>query len=376
MTPIYLDYNATTPIDREVADAMAPYLYEHFGNPSSNHVFGRKTREAVDLAREQVAGLINCDPSEITFTSGGTESNNTAIKGAAFANRDKGTHIITSAIEHPAVTEVCGYLKQNGFKLTILPVDTQGVISLESLEAAINPETTLISIMHANNETGVIQPVREIAALARERGILFHTDAAQSIGKIDVDVKMLGVDLLSAAGHKLYAPKGIGALFVKQGTELEKFIHGANHERNMRAGTENVLEIVGLGKACEIAGKQLSKNSAHMKAMRDLLFEKLQAAVPHLKLNGHPVLRLPNTLSVGFPGIKADMLLCSLENVAASAGAACHIYGAEVSEVLKAMNVPMEYAIGTVRFSVGKHTTAEEIERAADEIIRAASNLG
>jgi len=375
MTSIYLDYNATTPIDKEVADAMAPYLYEHFGNPSSSHAYGRKAREAVENARVQVAGLLNCGPTELVFTSGGTESNNMAIKGAAFAAREKGNHIITSSIEHPAVLQVCGYLEQNGLSVSFLPVDELGVVSIETLDEAVTSETILITVMHANNETGVIQPIGEISAFARGRGILVHTDAAQSLGKIDVDVQKLGVDLLSVAGHKLYAPKGVGALYVKEGIILEKLIHGANHERNMRAGTENVLEIVGLGKACEIAKRDLEKNNNHMRAMRDLLFEKLKAGIPGLKLNGHPDNRLPNTLSVGFPGVKADILLSKLENVAASAGAACHSEGVHVSGVLKAMKVPLEYAMGTVRFSVGKYTAVAEIERAAEEIIREVSKL-
>ncbi|HHH53100.1 MAG TPA: cysteine desulfurase, partial [Bacteroidetes bacterium] len=247
MNPIYLDFNATTPIAKEVADAMRPFLDEYFGNPSSVHTYGIKTKLAVENARSQIAKLINCEPSEIIFTSGGTESNNFAIRGIVFANKDKGNHIITSSVEHPAVFEVCKYLEKFGFEITYLPVDQYGMVSPDDLKKAIRKETILVSIMHANNEVGTIQPIKELAQIAKDSNIFFHSDAAQSLGKIPVDVKDMDVDLLSIAGHKLYAPKGIGALYVKNGVKLEKLIYGADHEQNMRAGTENVLEIVGLG---------------------------------------------------------------------------------------------------------------------------------
>ena len=376
MKQIYLDYNATSPIDKEVADAMKPYLYEIFGNPSSMHKYGIVANEAVNLAREQVAALINCKPNEIIFTSGGTESNNYAIKGAALANRERGNHIITSSIEHPAVTEVCKYLEKYGFRVTYLPVDGFGMIKPEHVKKAITPQTILISIMHANNETGSIQPIEEISRIAKESNILFHTDAAQSIGKIKVDVKELGVDLLSVAGHKLYAPKGIGALYIKEGTQLEKLIHGADHEMNMRAGTENVLEIVGLGKACEIAGRDLGMNMAHYKKMANLLFEKLKYGLPDIRMNGHPDRRLPNTISIGFANIEANRLLTEIKGVAASAGAACHTDSESSSSVLKAMKVPNKYAMGTVRFSTGRSSTVEDMEKATREIIAAVKNIG
>ncbi len=369
MDPVYLDYNATTPIAPEVAEAMKPFLEAYFGNPSSTHAYGVKTKIAVENARRQVAGLIQCDPSEVVFTSGGTESNNYAIKGIALANRQKGNHIITSAVEHPAVVEVCKYLEKNGFEVTYVPVDEYGVIDLNALKAALRPTTVLISVMHANNEVGSIQPIAEISALAKSRGIFLHTDAAQSLGKIPVNVETLGVDLVSIAGHKLYAPKGIGALYIRNGVHLEKLIHGADHEQNLRAGTENVLVIVGLGKACEIAGTYLKENAEHYRETRDLLYQLLKEALPGIKLNGHPENRLPNTLSISFPKVEANTLVSRLEHVAASAGAACHSESIDISAVLEAMHVPLDYAMGTLRFSTGRGTTVEEIKAAAEVII-------
>ncbi|PID93346.1 MAG: selenide, water dikinase SelD [Bacteroidetes bacterium] len=375
VTPIYLDYNATTPIDPEVAEAMRPFLQSYFGNPSSSHAYGITTRKAIEKAREQVAKLINASPSEIIFTSGGTESNNYALKGVALANRHKGNHLITSSIEHPAIFEVCKYLERNGFRVTYLPVDTHGIISIKELKRAIEKETILITIMHANNETGSIQPIEEIGKIAKERGILFHTDAAQSLGKIEADVESLKVDLLSIAGHKLYAPKGIGALYIRNGVTLEKLIHGANHEQNLRAGTENVLEIVGLGKAAEIAHRDLAQNAAHYMQQRDALHQAIMAAIPEVKLNGHPTLRLPNTLSLSFPGVEANTLISRLETVAASAGAACHTESIDVSAVLEAMKIPIRYAMGTIRFSTGRSNTPEEIRQAAKTIVETAQTL-
>jgi len=366
--PIYLDYNATTPIDRRVAEAMVPYLYEHFGNPSSAHPYGVDAKRAVERARAQVATLLGCQPAEIIFTSGGSESNNSAIKGVAAAYRERGNHVITSAVEHPAVLEPCRWLESQGYRVTVLPVDEYGTVDPADVERAITPDTVLVTIMHANNEVGTIQPIAEIAAIAHRHGALMHTDAAQSVGKIRVRVDELGVDLLSVAGHKLYAPKGVGALYVRSGARLAKFVHGADHEANRRAGTENVLEIVGLGQATEIAGRDLSRNTAHTRAMRDRLWAGLTRELDTpglLRLNGHPDERLPNTLSVSFRSIEANTLLAEIsEQVAASAGAACHADQVDVSTVLQAMRVPLEYAMGTVRFSVGKMTTAEEIDRA------------
>jgi len=373
--PIYLDYNATTPVDHEVAAAMQPFLSDHFGNPSSLHQYGLTTREAVESARQKVASLLNCHPDEIVFTSGGTESNNYAIKGIAYKLRSKGNHIITSAVEHPAVLEVCSYLEKEGFRITYNPVNDAGIIDLEQLEKSITKETILITIMHANNETGTIQPVSLISKMARSRNIFFHTDAAQSVGKINVDVQQLGVDLLSIAGHKFYGPKGIGALFIRSGIILEKLIHGADHEKNRRAGTENVLEIVGLGKACEIAKRDLEKRYKHIKANRDRLYEIIKENLPEVVRNGDPEHCLPNTLNLGFPGIEAELLLSSIPGIAASAGAACHAGQHTVSHVLEAMQIPIEIIMGTIRFSTGKYTTAKEIETAAKMIIETASPL-
>jgi cysteine desulfurase len=375
MQPIYLDYNATTPIDPEVAAVMRPYLDEHFGNPSSNHWYGRRTKEAVEQARQQVAQLLQCAPDEVVFTSGGSEANNYAIKGVALGNRHKGNHLITSTIEHPAVIEVCKYLETQGFEVTYVPVDAAGRVAVDAVASAMRPHTLLISIMHANNEVGTIQPIAEIAALARQHGVLMHTDAAQSVGKIPTTVDALGVDLLSIAGHKLYAPKGIGVLYCRRGVHLEKLMHGASHERGQRAGTENVLEIVGLGQACAIAHRDLTRNMAHMQTLRDRLETGLQQRLTDLRCNGHPVYRLPNTLSMSFAGVAANSLLAAMEDIAASSGAACHADSVEVSSVLTAMQVPLEYAMGTVRFSVGKMTTMADIDHAIDSVARAVHNL-
>ena len=375
MKPIYLDYNATTPISKEAVEAMMPYLSEHFGNPSSSHHYGRITKSAVETARTQAAGLLNCTPDEIVFTSGGTESNNFAIMGAARRQKHRGRHIITSSVEHPAVAEVCKYLEKEGFETSYIAVDNYGVIDLDALQSSIRRDTILITVMHANNEVGTIQPISEIAQLAQEHDIIFHTDAAQSAGKISVDVKELGADLLSVAGHKLYAPKGIGALYIRNGIELEKIMHGAQHESNRRPGTENILEIAGFGAACEIAGKGLPEIQRHVKKMRDLLQGNISAGLPGIKLNGHPEDRLPNTLSLGFEGIEANVLLEEVPEIAASPGAACHSEGVNISSVLQAMNVPLEFAKGTVRFSTGKSTTKEEIEAASELISRAVKRI-
>ncbi|MCF8226380.1 MAG: selenide, water dikinase SelD [Bacteroidales bacterium] len=375
MSPIYLDHNATTPIAPEVAEVMRPFLDEYFGNPSSTHAYGVTTKLAVEKARGQVAELIGCDSSEIIFTSGGTESNNYAIKGAAYAGKNKGNHIITTTIEHPAVFEVCRYLEKNGFEVSYIGVDKYGMVDPDDIRRAIRPETILVTVMHANNEVGTIQPISRIAEITRKHRIVFHTDAAQSAGKIETRVESLGVDLLSIAGHKLYAPKGIGALYIKSGIELEKLIHGADHEQNLRAGTENVLEIAGLGKACEIALKDLDKYQQHYTKMRDELFGLIKRELPDVRLNGHPEKRLPNTLSISFPNIEANTLVARLDNVAASAGAACHSETIDVSAVLSAMKVPIEFAMGTIRLSTGRDNTLEEMKLAANEITNTVRSL-
>lgn len=368
---IYLDYNATTPIDPEVEAAMRPYLNTYFGNPSSRYSYGVDSRKAVELARLQVAVLIGASPEEIIFTSGGSESDNHALKGAAFALKDKGNHIIVSTIEHPAILEVCTWLQKQGFEISYLPVDSNCMVEIAKLEGLITPQTILISVMHANNEIGTLQPVAELAAIAHRHGILFHTDAAQSAGKVKIDVNELDVDLLTLAGHKFYAPKGIGALYIRKGVVLDNLIHGAGQEHNLRAGTENLLEIVGFGKAAEIAGRDLEKSSSHLEAMRDLLLGELQSTIPGIHL--HTVINnsLPNTLSVAFKGIPADTLLSTLPELAASAGAACHPAGVTSSHVLLAMGVTTEFAMGTIRLSTGKYSTSEEIKSAAQLIAKA-----
>ena len=375
MSDIYLDYNATTPIDPLVADAMLPYVHGRFGNPSSGHSFGLAAREGVDTARRQVAGMLGCAADDLIFTGGGTEANNHAIRGAVSAYRERGTHIITTAVEHPAVTEVCRYLERYGIRTTYLPVDQHGMVTPQQVEDAITPDTVLVTIMHANNEVGTILPIAEIAEIAHRHGVLVHSDCAQSIGKIPVKVDDLGVDLLSIAGHKLYAPKGIGALYIRPGVELAKLMHGANHEHNRRAGTENVIHMAGLGKACELIERNLAEYATHMAAMRNRLETGLLESGHDARINGHPDQRLPNTCNIAFRGVAADRVLASLPTVAASAGAACHSDQVEVSHVLQAMNVPTEYAMGALRLTVGRFTTADEIDRAVAEITEVVGRL-
>jgi len=374
--PIYLDCNATTPHAPEVVAAVRPFLEEHFGNPSSAHRYGAITRDAVAQARSQVAGLLNAKPDEIVFTSGGTESNNYAIRGTALARVERGRHIITSRIEHPAVTEVCRRLENEGFDVTWLPVDGDGLVSVADVEAAILPGTILITLMHANNEVGTIQPVEAVAEIARRHGVTFHTDAAQSAGKIPADVQELGVDLLTIAGHKLYAPKGIGALYVRDGVTLDPIMQGAGQELGRRPGTENVLEIVGLGKACEVARRDLAENMARMRESRDELERGIRERITDVRVNGHAERRLPNTLSVSFRGVNANELLAAIEPyVAASAGAACHSGEVRISPVLRAMAVPEDWARGTLRLSTGRNTTREEARASVSLIADAVHRL-
>ena len=368
--PIYLDYNATTPVLPEVVDAMLPYLREHFGNPSSDHVYGQRAREAVARARGQVAALLGCDADEVVFTSGGTEANNLAIRGVAEARGER-RHIVTSVIEHPATAGPCDWLEHNGWTVTRISVDADGRMRVADARAAISDGTALVSVMHSNNETGVLQPVDEIAAEARTRGALVHTDAAQSAGKVHLDVRALGVDLLSIAGHKLYAPKGVGALFVKRGTPLAPFMRGAGHERGIRPGTENVASIVGLGVACEAAVRDLESTTAELNRRRDALWDQLQAGVPGIELNGHRTLRLPNTLNVRFPRVTGSAVLAAAPDVAAATGSACHAGTTQASAVILAMGVDPESALGSVRLTLGRRTTDDEIGRAAAALIRA-----
>lgn len=375
--PIYLDYNATTPIAPLVAKAMMPFLKDYFGNPSSAHYYGQKTNSATIKARQQVADMIRCKPDEVVFTSGGTESNNYALRGVAGAYKDKGNHIITSNVEHPAILEVCKYLEEKqGCKITYLPVDEFGMISPEQVEDAITDQTILVTLMHANNEVGTLNPIREIAEIAHKRDVLVHTDAAQSVGKVPVYVDELGVDLLSIAGHKLYAPKGIGALYIRGGVTLEKLIHGAGQESGHRAGTENILEMVGLGAASELVSRSVENHVADLKKLRDRLETGLKNKFGDLvRVNGHLEKRLPNTASVSFKGLRASDILGKLTGIATSAGAACHSDTVNISYVLEALNIPLEYAVGTIRFSVGRFSTSEEIERALDEIINVIESM-
>ncbi len=366
--PVYLDFNATTPIDPVVAEAMMPFIKTHFGNPSSSHLFGTEAKRAVEKARKQVADMLHCSVDEIIFTSGGSESNNYAIRGAAFANRTKGNHIITSSVEHPAVSEVCSFLERNGFRVTYLPVNEYGLVDPQSVLDSITAQTILITIMHANNEVGTIQPISEIGTIARKHEIIFHSDCAQSVGKIPVRADELNVDLLSIAGHKFYAPKGIGALYIRSGIKLEKLIYGADHEMNLRAGTENVIEIAGLGEACSIVSEKLDLFQNHFKKMRDRIESGLTNRFPELRVNGHPEKRLPNTLSVSFAGLEANTIVSELTDVAVSAGAACHSDRIDISPTLRAMKVPEEFAMGTIRISTGRYTTAEEADFTVEEI--------
>ena len=373
--PIYLDYNATTPIAPEVTEAMRPYLEGLIGNPSSTHRFGVEARMAVERARGQVADLLGCRRDEVVFTSGGSEANNAAIKGTARALREQGRHIIASSIEHPAVTEVCRFLEGEGYQISWLPVDSTGLVDPVDVGRAVRDDTILITIMHANNEVGTIQPIVEIAQIARAHGIRLHSDGAQSVGKIPARMDDLGVDLFSVAGHKLYAPKGIGALFVRRGVSLAKLMHGADHELNRRAGTENVLEIVGLGAAAEIAGRNLERNAETMRETRDRLEAALTGRIPDLVLNGHRETRLPNTASVSFPGLEANGILDELEDVAASAGAACHADRIDVSPVLEAMGLTEHVAMGTIRFSTGRGSTPAEVDEAAEAVARVVGRM-
>jgi cysteine desulfurase len=369
---IYFDYNATTPVDPRVAEVMLPFVSGCFGNPSSGHRLGREAQAAVAGARKQVATCLGAETDEIVFTSGGSESNNLALRGVMVAAG--GGHLITSAVEHPAVLEVVRALERQGLcSLTVLGVDATGRVDPNAVADAIRSDTVLVSLMLANNEVGTLQPVAEVAALCHRHGVLIHTDAAQAVGKVPVKVADLDVDLLSVAGHKLYAPKGIGSLYIRGGVKVEPLIYGAGHEHGLRAGTENVLGQVGLGAACELVHKQPEQASAEIQGLRDRLHERLAAGFPELVVHGHPELRLPNTLSVALPGVDAGKLLATLsDELAASAGAACHARGVSVSTVLAAMGVETGLARATCRLSLGRFTTAQEIDTGTDLILAAA----
>lgn len=364
MRKIYFDHSATTPVHPAVAEEMIRYITVNFGNPSSVHSFGREARKVVEEAREKVARGIGAKPEEIVFTAGGTESDNMAIKGAAYASRARGNHIITSAVEHHAVLDTCKALEKEGFSLTILPVDGYGMVSPESVAGAINDRTILISIMHANNEVGTIQPIPEIGRLAREKGILFHTDAVQSMGKIPVNVDELQVDFLSISGHKIYGPKGVGALYIRQGARWQPVSQGGGQERKRRPGTENVPGIVALGKAVELAVADMAEEAARLARLRDRLIKGVMEKIPHVRLNGHPTMRLPNHVNFSFEFIEGESLLLSLDmqGVAASSGSACTSGSLQASHVLLAMGVPQEIAHGSLRLTLGRDNSEEDVD--------------
>ncbi len=370
--PIYLDYNATTPVDPGVVEAMFPYLALHFGNPSSTHRYGLETKRAVGAAREQVAALLGCSPAEIAFTGGGSEGDNLAIRGVALAKRGTGKHIITQVTEHPGVINLCRALERlHGFRVTYLPVDSSGRVSPKAVEDAITAETVLVTIMHANNETGTLQPIAEIAEIAHRHGVLMHTDAAQSVGKIPVRIENLGVDLLTVAGHKLYAPKGIGALYVRKGLELEPVIYGGGQESGRRAGTENIAYMVALGAASVLAQEQLAESSGRIQQLRDTLHRRLEAYLPGIvHLNGHSTERLPNTLNVSVERVIGEEVLAATPEIASSTGSACHEGNTEPSAVLMAMGMTRERALGALRLTLGRWSAEEEIERAATLLAR------
>jgi cysteine desulfurase len=372
--PIYLDYNATTQPLPEVVDSMLPYLREHFGNPSSEHVYGRRAREALARARGQVAALLGCNTDDVIFTSGGTEANNLAIRGTTVHSSRRG--VVTSAVEHPATGRPVSWLERQGWDVVRVGVDAGGCVRTDELDAAITTTTALVTIMHSNNETGTLQPVRDAARFARRAGAYVHTDAAQSVGKVPIDVRDLGVDFLSVAGHKLYAPKGVGALYVRRGVILEPLMLGAGHERGLRPGTENVASIVGLGTACAIAQRDLDDQSARVRELRDHLWARLAQSIPDLALNGHSEKRLPNTLNVRFPHVSGTALLSATPEIAASTGSACHEGGETPSDVLIAMGIPAVKALGSVRLTLGRATTADAVDRAAVALVRAWRLLG
>lgn len=364
--PIYLDYNATTPVDPRVVEVMLPYLSERFGNASSTHAYGRTAHAAMERARGQVASLIGADADEIVFTGGGTESDNLAIKGVVSRHLDRHPHVVTTAVDHSAVVNVLRYL-QRRFRVeyTAVDVDDTCLVSVEDVRAALRPETVLVTIMLANNEVGTIQPIAQIAELVHASSALLHVDAAQAVGKIPVQARDLGADILTVAGHKLYAPKGIGALYIRRGSVLDPLVHGSGQEHGFRSGTENVASIVALGAACEIAQEQLADETVRLECLRDVLHERLAQSIPGTTLNGHPTKRLPNTLNVSLPGVSGQEVLACTPGVAASTGSACHSGRTEPSDVLVAMGLSEERAQAAIRLSLGRWSTQEEIERAA-----------
>ena len=361
---IYLDHNATTPVHPEVLEAMLPYYKDKFGNASSIHGFGRESKVALEESREKVAKFVNASPQEVYFTSGGTESDNLAIKGTAFANRKKGKHIITSKIEHHAVLESCKFLEKEGFEITYLPVDKYGFVEPDDLKKAIRKDTILVSIMHVNNEVGTIQPLEELCKITKEKDAYFHTDAVQSVGKMPVDMQKLNVDMLSMSGHKIYGPKGVGAIYIRKGTRMTSWSHGGSHERSRRAGTENVPGIVGLAKTAEIAQRDMEEQSRHLRNLTEAFYQKLTQIIPDVILNGHLEKRIPNTLNLSFKAVEGESIILSLDlkGVAVASGSACTSGTLEPSHVLSAMGISPEIAQGAIRFSFGRENTMEHVE--------------
>ena len=377
MNNVYFDNSATTKTDERVIEAMMPYITENCGNPSSIYKIGRENRKAVEEAREQVAKALNCESNEIYFTNGGSESDNTAIRGIAYAYKNKGNHIITSKIEHPAVLETCKQLEKEGFEVSYIGVDENGIIKLDELKNAIKPTTTLISIMFANNEIGTIEPIEEIGKIAKENNIFFHTDAVQAVGNVEIDVKKLNIDALSMSGHKFYGPKGIGALYVKKGIKFEKLINGGHQERNKRAGTENVAGIVGLGKAIELAYQELDEHNKKIKELRDYYVEQVKAKIPYIRINGDETKRLPGNSNISFRFIEGEGLLLNLDlkGICASSGSACTSGSLDPSHVLLAIGLPHEIAHGSLRISIGKYNTKEEVDYLVENLVEIIGRL-
>ena len=377
MKRIYMDNGATTRVTEPVFEAMKPYFCEIYGNPSSAHNFGYVSRHAIDAAREQVARAINADVNEIYFTGCGTESDNWAVRGAAYENVKKGRHIITTAIEHHAILHTCAQLEKEGFEVTYLPVDEYGFVTPEQLDAAIRPDTTLVSIMTANNEIGTIEPIAELAAVCKKHGVLFHTDAVQAIGSVKIDVKAMQIDMLSMSGHKFHAPKGIGVLYIRKGVRLQQFMNGGAQERNRRAGTENLASIVGIGKAIEIATANIDAHNEKLSAIRDHMIERILKEIPYTRLNGHPTTRLPGNVNVCFRFIEGESLLMLLDakGIAGSSGSACTSGSLDPSHVLLAIGLPHEIAHGSLRLSLSEENTMEEADYVVDALVEIVSRL-
>ena len=377
MKRVYLDYAATTPVDPDVVKAMLPYFTEVYGNPSSIYSLGQEAKQGIEKARLQVAGLIGARPEEVVFTSGGTEADNTALKGVAYANEGKGDHIVTTAIEHHAVLESAKFLEERGCRVTYLPVDKDGLVDPDSVRKAITPKTILVSVMHANNEVGTIEPIAEIGKIAREAGVYFHTDAVQTVGHVPVDVNKMGVDLLSTSAHKLYGPKGVGALYIRRGTRIASFLHGGQQEQGRRATTENVPGVVGFGRAAELARAEMDSEALRITALRDRLITGLFEHIDHIRLNGHPTNRLPNNVNTAVEFVEGESMCLNLdlEGICSSTGSACSSASAEPSHVLVALGVPLQMAHGSLRFSTGKWTTGEDIDRVLEVLPRAVKKL-